>query len=88
MTPWSEPGEHDRRPELAEPTREREGRAGAEAARCERQRHAKEHPPRAGAERARGGGQRRVDRLEGRDRRPDVERARDEGDGEHDRELV
>ena len=79
--------EHDRRAELAQAARERERLAGREAAARERQHDPEERPPRAGAERARGGDQVRVDRLEGRDRLPDVERARDERDRQHDRRL-
>ena len=80
-------GEHDRRAELAQPAGERERLAGREPAARERQHDAEERPRRAGAERARSGDHIRVDSLEGRDRRADVERARHERDGEHDRRL-
>ena len=43
--------------------------------------------PGRGAERPRCSRQRRIDDLEGRDRRPEVERARDERHGEYDGDL-
>ena len=80
-------GEHDRRAELAEPARERERRTRHQAAARERQHDAEERPHRAGAERARRGDDVWVDRLERRERRSDVERARDERDRQDDGRL-
>src|SRR4029453_16771209 len=77
-------GEHDRRAELADPTGEGERSACAEPAGGGRGRASPEDAGRAGPERAGGGGEGRVDRLERGDGGPDIERARDEGDGEDD----
>ena len=74
-------------PNSPEPASERERGAGSETATGERQCDAAERPCRAGPERARCGEQRRVDGLECGDRRAHVERSRDEGDREHDRDL-
>src|SRR5581483_11798055 len=79
--------EHDRRPELADPARERERRAGAEPAGGERERDSQERTAGACAEGTGGRQQRRVDRLEGGDRRTQVERPGDERHREHDRRL-
>ena len=77
--PLQRAGEHDRRAELAEPAREGERGARAEAAARERQHHAEEDAARPGAERAGGGRQRRIDGLERGDGGAEVEGARDEG---------
>ena len=81
------PREHDRGPELPEPPRKREGFSRRQPAAGERKDDAEERLHRAGAERPRRRDQVRVDGLERRDRLADVERARDEGDGDDDRRL-
>ena len=80
-------GEHDRRAELPDPAGEGERRTGAEAAERERQRDAEEDAGRRCAECARCVDQVLVERLEGGDSLPDIERARDEGHGHHDCHL-
>ena len=81
-------GEHDRRAELAEAARERERRSRGETA-CARAASRSATNVRAGlAPSVRDASTSDlVDRLEGGDRLADVQRARDEGDGEDDRGL-
>ena len=79
--------EHDRGAELADPPRERQRRAGAQAAGAERQGDAPERAPRAGAEGPRRQDQVLVEGLERRDRLAQVERAGHEDDRQDHREL-
>src|SRR5439155_10943882 len=77
-------GEDDRRAELAEPAGKCQRRGGAEPSGCERQRNAQKYASRSRTESPGRVDECPVDRLERRDRPPEVERALDEGDCQDD----